>query len=165
MRRDPLTRRSARRSDSRPAASSRCCSAPGRSWPRCCAARDRTMRNHTCPHVHELLEALQTSRPADLPEPLREHVVGCARCNETLSVVGALLAEREALMREAAVPSSAIVWWRAQMRSRREAAAAASRASSYGHGLPVACRAGPVSALRRLYDPEIREGMVWIAGG
>ncbi|HEY0872094.1 MAG TPA: hypothetical protein VGD94_01385 [Vicinamibacterales bacterium] len=121
------------------------------------------MRNHTCPHEHELLDALQTSRPADLPEPLHEHVAGCARCSETLSVVGALLAEREALMREAAVPSSAIVWWRAQMRSRREAAAAAARPISYAQGILVACAAGLLATLLGIYVPAFREGMSWIA--
>jgi hypothetical protein len=39
-------------------------------------------------------------------------------------------------------PSSAIVWWRAQMRARQEAARAAERPLAIVHALSIACVAG-----------------------
>jgi hypothetical protein len=122
------------------------------------------MRRPSCPHEHDLLDALQASRWPEIGEPLREHVAGCASCAGTLAVVGGLLDEHHALMQEATVPSSAIVWWRAQMRSRREAAAAASRPISFVQGIAVACAAGLLATLLGIFVPSFRRGLSWIAG-
>lgn len=121
------------------------------------------MRKQGCPREHELLEALQASRVPALEGPLAEHAAGCVNCSETLAVVRALVDERDALMQEATVPSSAIVWWRAQMRSRREAAAAASRPISYAQGIVVACAAGLLATLLGIFVPAFRQGLSWIA--
>jgi hypothetical protein len=121
------------------------------------------MRNQSCPHEHELLDALRVSRLSDLPEPLRAHLASCQICSETRLVAEALLGERDALMQEAAVPSSAIVWWRAQMRARREAAAAAARPISVVQGLIFACAAGLLATLLGIYVPAFRRGLSWIS--
>lgn len=57
-------------------------------------------------------------------------------------VADAIKAEASIARTEAAPPSSAIVWWRAQMRARQEAAAAADRPITIVHGLAIACGAG-----------------------
>ena len=57
-------------------------------------------------------------------------------------IAEAIAAEAACARREAAPPSSAIVWWRAQMRARHEAARAANRPIVVVHGLAIACFAG-----------------------
>jgi len=54
----------------------------------------------------------------------------------------ALAAEGARARSEAAPPSSAIVWWRAQMRARQEAVLAADRPITIVHALAIACGAG-----------------------
>ncbi len=121
------------------------------------------MRKPPCPREAELVDTLQTSPPSALDDSLREHAAGCASCGDTLAVVSALLGEHHTLMHEAAVPSSAIVWWRAQMRSRREAAATASRPISFVQGVALACAAGLLATLLGIFVPAFRQATVWIA--
>jgi hypothetical protein len=62
---------------------------------------------------------------------------------EIEAIVAEAIAAEAALARaEAAPPSSAIVWWRAQMRARQEAAAAAERPITIVHALAIAAGAG-----------------------
>ena len=62
---------------------------------------------------------------------------------EIEAIVAEAIAAEAALARtEAAPPSSAIVWWRAQMRARQEAARAAERPITIVHGLAIASGAG-----------------------
>ena len=57
-------------------------------------------------------------------------------------VAEAIAAEASVARREAAPPSSAIVWWRAQMRARQEAANAVERPLTIVHGVAIACGLG-----------------------
>ena len=62
---------------------------------------------------------------------------------EIEAIVAEAIASEAALARtEAAPPSSAIVWWRAQMRARQEAARTAERPITIVHGLAIASGAG-----------------------
>lgn len=54
----------------------------------------------------------------------------------------AIAAEALAARREAAPPSSAIVWWRAQMRARQEAARVVERPLTIVHAVAIACGLG-----------------------
>src|SRR5512140_1770898 len=58
------------------------------------------------------------------------------------AIEAALRAEGEAARRTAVVPSAALVWWRAQLRARQEAARAVTRPIAIAQGLAVACSAG-----------------------
>ena len=57
-------------------------------------------------------------------------------------VAEAIAAEAALAQSEAAPPSSAIVWWRAQMRARQEAALAANRPITIVHALAIAAGGG-----------------------
>ena len=57
-------------------------------------------------------------------------------------VAEAIAAEASLARSEATPPSSAIVWWRAQMRARQEAALAADRPITIVHALAIAAGAG-----------------------
>lgn len=121
------------------------------------------MHKHECPREHELLDALQASRwPAACDEELQAHVAGCPSCTELLAVVAPLLDEQRGLVQEAAVPSSAIVWWRAQMRFRREAMEKASQPISFVQGIAIACAAGLLTTVLGIFVPTFRRSLSWM---
>ena len=68
---------------------------------------------------------------------LRAHVAACAVCREVADVACLLQEERDEAWREAQVPSSGLVWWRAEMRARAEAARVASRPMTVVQGLAL----------------------------
>jgi hypothetical protein len=79
------------------------------------------------------------------------------------AIVAEAIAAEAALARsEAAPPSSAIVWWRAQMRARQEAAAAADRPISIVHGLAIACGVGLALSLIGTTLAGVRGSAGWL---
>lgn len=68
-----------------------------------------------------------------------------------------LAAEGESAQRVAEPPSSARVWWRAQMRARQEAAAAATRPMTVVHAVAIACGIGLLLGLGTL-------SLAWLRG-
>jgi hypothetical protein len=82
---------------------------------------------------------------------------------EIEAIVAEAIAAEAALARtEAAPPSSAIVWWRAQMRARQEAARAADRPITIVHGLAIACCAGIVFSLIGTAIAGVRGSSGWL---
>ena len=78
-------------------------------------------------------------------------------------VAEAIATEAAQARREAAPPSSAIVWWRAQMRARREAAQAAGRPITIVHGLAIACFCGLALSLAGTLIAGVRGSAGWLA--
>jgi hypothetical protein len=79
------------------------------------------------------------------------------------AIVAEAIAAEAALARsEAAPPSSAIVWWRAQVRARQEAAAAADRPISIVHGLAIACGVGLALSLIGTAFAGVRGSVGWL---
>ncbi len=86
------------------------------------------MPNVECPREQDLLDALTAGRwPERCEAELRAHVDGCAICTDLVEVVGALFDARDVVYADVAVPASGTVWWRAQIRARREASLRAAR--------------------------------------
>jgi len=77
-------------------------------------------------------------------------------------VAEAIAAEAALARREATPPSSAIVWWRAQMRARQEAARAADRPITIVHGLAIACAAGLALSLIGSAIAGVRGSSGWL---
>ena len=77
-------------------------------------------------------------------------------------VADAMAAEAALARSEAGPPSSAIVWWRAQMRARQEAAAAADRPISIVHGLAIACGVGVALSLIGTALASVRGSAGWL---
>ena len=122
------------------------------------------MHSSGCAREHELLEELQSGRWPETADPvLRQHVDGCASCADLLAVAAPLLDEHHAIVREAQVPSSAIVWWRAQMRSKREAAQTAAQPISVVQGVTFACLAGLLATALGFFVPTFRNAAGWVA--
>ena len=78
-------------------------------------------------------------------------------------VAEAIAAEAAQARLEAAPPSSAIVWWRAQMRARQEAAKAADRPITIIHGLAIACLCGLAVSLAGTLIAGVRGSGGWLA--
>ena len=79
-------------------------------------------------------------------------------------VADAIAAEAALARREAAPPSSAIVWWRAQMRARQEAAKAAERPITIVHALAIACCCGLALSLVGTLIAGVRGSASWLSG-
>ena len=91
-------------------------------------------------------------------------VADCPSCAEIAAIAQAFTDDRNALLRDAHVPSSAIVWWRAQMRSRREAAATAAQPITWIQGLAFACAAGILVAAVSFFAPTFMKALEWLMG-
>jgi hypothetical protein len=97
-----------------------------------------------CHREDELLDALGTGF---MNAELEAHVAQCAACSELRVVAGALLHDRTDAIREAAVPSSASMWWRMQMRHRQDVATAARRSLLIGQALTLMAGVGLMAVL------------------
>lgn len=74
----------------------------------------------SCPREHEIAVA---ARMSQLPEELAAHAAGCAVCAEALLVASFLGSHDE----HADVPAAGLVYWRAELKARREQAERAMR--------------------------------------
>jgi hypothetical protein len=105
------------------------------------------MKTHVCEFEPEVLAAVLEARwPERADAELREHAAACAICAEVAAVGAALDADREALRAEAVLPEGGLVWWRAQLRARREAAKVAGRPITAAQVLALASAAGLAGA-------------------
>jgi len=96
-----------------------------------------------CPRESALWTAIAAGRWPDAADAdLRAHVESCASCRDVAVVAVALARDAQDLRHASTPPSSAIVWWRAQMRARQEAARAADRPITIVQAIAIACAAG-----------------------
>jgi hypothetical protein len=120
-----------------------------------------------CDREQDVLEAVMSGRwPRVDPggdDDLRGHADGCHICRDLVTVAAALRDERDEAWRDAHLPTSGQVWWRASMRSRAEAAATATRPITVLQGLAGACAAGLCAALITLAWPSIQQPLAEIA--
>ena len=103
-----------------------------------------------CPREQDVLEAVAFGRwPAASRSDtaLHAHVAACAICADLLEVARALHGDRESACREAPVPSAGLVWWRATMRARADAARTAAQPITVWQGVTGACAAGLAGGL------------------
>lgn len=118
-----------------------------------------------CTREPELVEAIRAGRWPEACDPaLRAHVDACGSCAELAAIVVPLTGEHQALLAEATVPSSAIVWWRAQRRVRQEAAARAAQPVTVVQGIVLACAAGLLATVLGIFVPTFRRGLGWALG-
>jgi hypothetical protein len=109
------------------------------------AARNQTS-GLDCPREHEVLEAIAFGRWSAGGE-LAAHVAACATCRDVAEVARALHDDRDAAMRDAHPPTAGIIWWRATIRARAEAAHTAMQPITVLQGIAGACVAGATAAL------------------
>ena len=76
-------------------------------------------------------------------------------------VADAIAAEAALASSEAQPPSSAIVWWRAQMRARQEAARLAEQPITIVHALSIAAGIGLVLSLIGYWVAGVKGSLAW----
>ena len=108
------------------------------------------------------MEALQAGAwPDTCAGELRAHVEQCRSCAGLVDLVLPLLDEHRAAVREASVPSSAVMWWRLQTRARREATARALRPIAAVQAITLACALGVLVAVIGFVAPEAAQLSAW----
>jgi hypothetical protein len=107
-----------------------------------------------CPREDDVLDALTTGR---FDDELRQHVAACAVCTDVIAVAEPLLVDREDRSRAPHIPSSAVMWWRAQMRARQEAAREAARPITIAHIMGMLSAAAIVVVLAVMLSPWVRQ--------
>lgn len=81
----------------------------------------------TCPHESDVLDLVVIEQwPARANRELVAHVESCATCRDLVTAVSAVVELRDSAARPA-VPDASIVWHRAQLRARLDAARQAAR--------------------------------------
>src|SRR5690348_15497840 len=105
------------------------------------------MKQIECRFESDVLEAVLQSRwPGRVESELREHVKTCGICADVAAVAGAINSIQEETANTAAlhasIPESGAVWWKAQMRARREDAQTAGRPITAMQVAAFACAVG-----------------------
>jgi hypothetical protein len=111
-----------------------------------------------CIREHEVVEAVVSGRwPDACDAELRRHATDCPVCKDVISVAVALHEERDFALFNARVPSAGLVWWRAELRARREATRTAERPMKVAYSLAAGSVVGVGVALIAGLSPYIRE--------
>jgi len=100
-----------------------------------------------CPRESDILEAIAFGRWPDGCRDLAAHAAACEMCADIVEVALALHDDREALCRAAQPPSVGMVWWRATIRARAEAARTATKPISVLQAIAGACIVGAAAGL------------------
>jgi hypothetical protein len=101
-----------------------------------------------CKHEPEIVEAMISGRwPAACDPELRNHAASCEVCRDVVLVSSALREERDMAVLNAKLPSAGLVWWRAELRARREAVEAVERQMAIAYVLAAAAAVGVAAAL------------------
>jgi hypothetical protein len=119
-----------------------------------------------CDREQDVLDALAAGRwPARCDEDLRAHVDTCAICRDLADVAAAFADDRDDAWRDVRVPSAGIVWWRAQLRAREDAARAAGRPVAFIQGVAASVAVWLATALLRAIPAQsVSEWRAWLAG-
>jgi hypothetical protein len=124
------------------------------------------MKPVECPYEAEVLSAVLEARwPGHVDAALRAHAANCGICSEVASVAGALAGSREELRTAAPVPDASRVWWRAQLRARREAVQAAGRPISAVQAIAFACAVGVLGACFGAASKGFQAALTRVAAG
>jgi hypothetical protein len=109
----------------------------------------------TCPRERDVLDVLTRSAWNDTAhDGLRAHAAGCAVCAEVVEIAQLLREDHDALCRDARVPTAGLVWWRATIRARAEAARVVEQPMTIAQGVGAAAIIGLFVAVA---------GLVWRA--
>src|SRR3954471_20656793 len=111
-----------------------------------------------CDREQDVLDALAAGRWRERwNDDLRAHVSACDVCADLANVAAALL-DDDAAGIDARVPPAGVVWWRAQLRAREDAARAAGRPLAFVQGVAASVSLWLIVALfRALPDGYVSE--------
>ena len=104
------------------------------------ATRRSRMKVPQCEREPAVTALLQSGRwPEACDAALRSHVEGCAVCSEVVLVARLLQEDNASLLADVKLPDAGLVWWKAQLRARREAAEVATRPIALAERFALAC--------------------------
>jgi hypothetical protein len=112
----------------------------------------------------ELL-VVEAARSGHWDDDLRAHVADCDSCADAMLAAEYLFSLREADHAAAPVPHAGRVWWKAQLRARREAAERAARPISVAQWAAFACAAVALAGVCVWQWSAIRGWLAALAGG
>jgi hypothetical protein len=93
------------------------------------------MKYEECPFEVEVLAGV-------VKDPdLLAHIKSCAVCSEAATLMQAFDAARDRSRAEAPIPDAGQIWWRAQLRARREAVRTAGRPIAIAQVFALVCAA------------------------
>jgi hypothetical protein len=123
------------------------------------------MKHIECSREQDLIDAVESQRwPDRIDDDLRSHVAGCSVCADVVEVVRALHSDRDAAMENVQIPCASVVWWRAEVQARQDAAEAAARPITLVQGFAVASTLGVSLALLGAVTPGVGEWFNGLAG-
>lgn len=128
--------------------------------------RRRNIMTCECDREEDVLDALASGRwPSRCDDDIRAHVSSCGVCADLVEVAAAVVEDRDVLWREARVPPPGVVWWRAQLRAREEAARAAVRPVAFIQGNAASVAVWLAVSLVRAIPPDyLADWRTWVAG-
>src|SRR3954462_5489147 len=116
-----------------------------------------------CDREQDVLDALAAGRWRERwNDDLRAHVSACDVCADLANVAAALL-DDDAAGIDARIPPAGVVWWRAQLRAREDAARAAGRPVAFIQGVAASVAVWLiVSLVRALPADYFSSSRTWI---
>ena len=98
------------------------------------------MKVPQCEKEPAVTELLQSGRwPEACDAALRGHVEKCPVCSEIVLVARLLQEDNASLLADVKLPDAGLVWWKAQLRARREATELATRPIALAERFALAC--------------------------
>lgn len=115
----------------------------------------------SCSREPEVLDVVRSGRwPLGCDPELRDHVSGCQRCADVLTIAASLQQSRTTAMQAASLAEPGILWWRAQLRRRAAAIEMMNRPIAGAQMLACSLAALAVAAL---LVTQGRHGLRWLA--
>jgi hypothetical protein len=111
------------------------------------------MSRTECVRETEVVEAVTSGNWTD---ELRSHAATCEVCADLAEVADALHGDYAVAARDIQVPSAGLVWWRSELRARREAIKAAERPMTLVHAFGGACAVGVLIAVLAEMSPWLK---------
>lgn len=105
-----------------------------------------------CEHEQDVLDLIAMDQwPTRASAALVAHASGCEVCRDLVIAASAIVELREAAPRPAALPDARVLWYRAQVQARADAARRATRPMVIAQAVAVTCALGL--------------GLAWISAG
>jgi hypothetical protein len=106
-----------------------------------------------CTREAEILDAVASGRwPDRAGAELQAHASTCAICADLAMISAIYRDDYSAALQDIRVPSAGLVWWKSELRARREAVRVASRPITLVQGIAGASAIGVLVAVLRHVD-------------
>ncbi len=113
----------------------------------------------SCRYARELADALKSGHwPYGCGSELRSHVESCRECGDVVLLTQVFREARTESERESVLDASGLLWWKAQLRRRNEAAEQASRPIAVAQAFALVIS---LFVAGMLVTVEYRHGLRW----